>query len=149
MPALAITPVLEDEPGRELVPVAEPAKRTSTGLDLRAINRKAVANWKIVRSYLVDMHGKSLIQSVNPSWVAPDPNRGRPYGTPDPTPRLVMFRGPMPHDADPGLGSWYDVGSGRAGKDLIKLVQYLSGADRRTSALYLRDLCNRIVEIAA
>jgi hypothetical protein len=44
-------------------------------MDLRDINRRAVKNWDFVRDHLIDRQGRSLVRRLNPSYVAPDPNR--------------------------------------------------------------------------
>lgn len=113
--------------------------------DEREINRKAVKQWGVIRNYLVDMHGRSMVRSLNPNHIAPDPNRARPPGAP----QLRELRGPSPWDADGSVGSWADVGTGKRGKDVISLVKYLGECDRRTAAQWLGDLVSRIVEIPA
>jgi hypothetical protein len=98
--------------------------------------------------YLVGMHGRpgGEIRALNPANAPLDPNRARPHGLP----QLKEFRGPSPYDTDGSVGSWVDVGTGAPGKDVISLIEYLSGgADRRICADYLGRLVDRLVEVAA
>jgi hypothetical protein len=114
--------------------------------DEREINRKAVKHWGVIRNYLVDMHGRSMVRSLNPNHIAPDPNRARPPGTP----QLKEFRGPAPWQPDGSIGSWVDLGTGQSGKSVVDLVVYLAdGVDRRTAADFLAALVDRIAIVEA
>jgi hypothetical protein len=76
--------------------------------------------------------------------VMPEAGRPRVHGLP----QLREMRGPSPYEDDGGPGAWRDLGTGKSGKDLISLIEYLSnGADRRACADFLSRLCDRMVVI--
>jgi hypothetical protein len=130
-----------DEPAAPAAPT-----RAKPRYDEREINRKAVKHWGIIRNYLVDMRGRSMVRSLNPNYIAPDPNRARPPGCP----QLKEFRGPAPWQPDGSIGAWVDVGTGQSGKSVVDLVIFLAdGVDRRVAADFLAELVSRIVEVAA
>jgi hypothetical protein len=124
-----------------------PSPPSIAGLDRRSINRKAVKNFAIVRDYLIDQKGRSLICGLNPSYIPDDPNRGRPYGVPDPRPQLKEFRGPSPFEENGGPGAWMDYGTGKQGPDVISLVMYIGTCDNKIATNWLRDLTDRLAEI--
>jgi hypothetical protein len=114
--------------------------------DEREINRACVRHWGLIRNYLVDMHGRSMVRSLNPNHIAPDPNRARPLGCP----QLRELRGPSAWDADGSIGSWADVGTGQSGKSVVDLVVYLADeVDRRVAADFLAELVSRIATVEA
>jgi hypothetical protein len=134
------SPIVDAEPGAAPVPVLDKA-----AIDRREINRKAVRLWPVIRDYIVDRNGRSLICSLDPSFVAGDQNRGRPYGHPDPRPQLREFRGPSPNDG--GHGAWQDYGTGKSGADCISIIEMLGNCSRDVATNYLRDLVGRLVEL--
>ena len=112
--------------------------------DLRAINRRAVALWPSLHDHIVGLNGRPLgdVLRLNPAYVAQDPGRARPPGSP----QLKEFRGPSSYERDGGPGAWRDLGTGKSGQDLVSLIEYLSdGADRRVCADFLSRLCDRMV----
>jgi len=112
--------------------------RPST-FDAREVNRRAVKHWPVVHNMLVDMHGRPLgdvMRLGNPALFI-DPNKRRPEG-----PRLVELRGPSPVNF-----SWCCLGNGAKGDDVIDLVAYLGGCDRRTAGEFLKGLTDRLVEV--
>jgi hypothetical protein len=139
---LARLEIVADEPVAAPAPVLDKA-----AIDRREISRKVVKFWPVIRDYLVDRSGRSLVRHLDPKYVTDDPNRGRPYGVPDPRPQLRELRGPMPWLADGTTGSWMDVGTGKRGDDPISLVEYLGQCDRKTATTFLKELTDRMVEL--
>jgi hypothetical protein len=110
--------------------------------DAREINRKARKYFVLLHSAIADLHGRptqEIRRLANPSF-ADDPSRRRQPGGP----QLSMFSGP-------GIdGEWCCRGNGASGKDLVSLIQYLSGGcEYRVAADWLSDFVNRIVEVPA
>jgi hypothetical protein len=123
-----------------------PTTTTTTTLDSREINRRAVALWPILRDHLVDLRGRPVgdLLRLSPNYIAQEAGRARPPGSP----QLKEFRGPSSSELDGGPGAWRDVGTGQSGPDLVSLIVYLSGgADRRACAVFLSRLCDRMVVI--
>jgi hypothetical protein len=142
MAALNLAIVADDEPV-----AAEPVLDRAS-IDRRDINRKAVKFWPLIRDFVVDRNGRSMICHLNPAFVPTDPNRGRPYGVPDPRPQLREFRGPMPWLNGVEGGAWVDYGTGKSGPDCISIIEMLGNCDRKTATTFLRDLVDRCAEIA-
>jgi hypothetical protein len=140
---LARLEMVADEP---VTPAAHAPVLDRAGLDRRSINRKAVRLWPVIRDYLIDRSGRSLICHLDPAFVPSDPNRGRPYGVPDPRPKIQQLRGPSPYELDGGPGSWQDVGTGKQGPDCISIIEMLGNCSRDVATNYLRDLVDRLVE---
>jgi hypothetical protein len=140
---MLISPVLDGDTAHA-APVAAPSK---SDLDRREVNRRAVKFFATIRPMLTDMHGFSLIRHLGPNPPAPSPN-GRVRGAPGA--KIDMFRGPSPYEnADgSGPGAWVDVGTGASGSDLISLIETLGECDRKTATTFLKDLTDRLVEIA-
>jgi hypothetical protein len=137
-----------DVDDEQAAPAAQRAK--AAGYDERAIGRACVRHWDVVQHHLFDWKGlpTSDVQRLNPANKPIDHNRGRPYGVPDPRPRLIEFRGPD-HRPDT-LGAWNSLGNGAKGDSLIDLVIFLSGGcERRAAGEFLRDIAARIVEVPA
>jgi hypothetical protein len=60
-----------------------------------------------------------------------------------------MFRGPSPFEGEGGgPGAWFDIETGASGADCISIIEYLGECDRKTATTFLRDLTDRLVEIA-
>ena len=137
-----------DAPAAPAAPAPKLDRRAK--YDEREINRACIRHWEVVRFWLADWKGKPTadVRRLNPTNTPLDPNRGRPYGVPDVSPRLIEFRGP---DYRPDiLGAWDSLGNGAKGDCLIDLVVYLSGGcDRRVAGEFLRDLVAKIVEVPA
>lgn len=123
------------------------------GYDEREIVRACIKHWEVVRHWLADWKGRPSadVRRLNLANKPIDRNRGRPYGEPDVSPRLVEFRGPYPfEDGRETLGSWHCLGNGARGDSLVDLVVYLSGGcDRRVAGEFLRDLVAKIVLVPA
>jgi hypothetical protein len=113
--------------------------------DAREINRRGVQLWPVLRDHLVGLNGRPTgeVRRLNPNYVAQDPGRARPSGSP----QLREFRGPSSYELDGGPGAWRDVGTGKGGPDLISLIEYLGQTDRRTAADFLKSICSRLVEV--
>ena len=138
---LAISPIVDDEPPASAATAPKldkPAK-----YDARAINRRAVQLWPVLRDHIVGLKGFPVgdICRLSPAYIAQDPGRARPPGSP----QLKEFRGPSPHENDGGPGAWRDLGTGASGPDLISLIEFLGQTDRRTAADFLERLCGRMV----
>jgi hypothetical protein len=111
--------------------------------DSRDLSRRSIQNWAWVWHSMVDQHGRPLgeIQKLNPAYVEPKPGVHRHNA-----PRLVEFRGPASY---PNEGAWHCLGNGAQGDDCVDLVAFLGECDRRTAALWLSSLLNRIKTVAA
>jgi hypothetical protein len=110
--------------------------------DAREVNRKALKHWSVLAHMIYDFNGRALgeIAQLNENYVQQDPGRRRQAG-----PRLIELRGPSSWDG----GSWHCLGGdGARGDDVISLVQYLGECDYRTAADFLKNLTDRLVEIA-
>ena len=116
-----------------------------TTFDCRAVNRRAVALWPSLRDHIVGLNGRPTgdVIRLNPANVLPEPGRVRAPGSP----QLKEFRGPSPREDEGGPGAWRDVGTAASGPDLVPLIVYLSGPDRRVCADFLSRLCDRMVVI--
>jgi hypothetical protein len=139
---LAIRPA-EDEPIAAPAPVPAPTK---SDLDRRKINRLAMKHWQIVKPYLYDIRGHATgPASLDRTWK-PNPNGER---RPD-RPQVGGLMGPAPYEnADgSGPGAWRCHSNGKAGPDIISLVEYLGNTDRSTATYWLKDLVERCAEIA-
>jgi hypothetical protein len=128
----------------EAEPVAAPAPvvEDRATIDRREINRRAVKFWPVIKDYLHDWHGRSLVRHLGPGHIPQDPNRTR-----IPVPTVKELKGPMPWMPDGTTGSWYDVGTGARGDSPIELVMWLGACDNKTATNYLRDLTDRLAEI--
>jgi hypothetical protein len=120
-----------------------PSVEDKATIDRREINRRAVKFWSVVKDHLFDLHGRSLVRQLGPGFVAQDPSK--PH---IPIPTLKEFRGPMPWTPTTEAGSWFDLGTGARGNDLIALVEFLGACDRKVATTFLKDLTDRLVEIA-
>jgi hypothetical protein len=119
---------------------------TADKFDARQINRDAVRLWPVIRDHIVGLNGRPVgdVIRLNPANVLPEPGRARPPGSP----QLKEFRGPSSYELDGGPGAWRDVGTGASGRDLVSLIQHLSGGcDHRAAADFLSRLCDRMVVI--
>jgi len=114
------------------------------GLDTREINRRALKHWAVLYHHLVDFKGHPLddVARLNRNYKQREPGSPRPHNAP----RLVLLRGPNPYDG----GSWLCLGPPAArGDDVIAMIEYLGECDRRTAGNFIKDLTDRLVEIAA
>jgi hypothetical protein len=132
------SPIVDDEPVSAPAPVEDKAT-----IGLRETNRRACKFWSVVKDHLFDLHGRSLVRQLGPGFVPQDPSKPR-----IPIPTLREFRGPMPWTPTTEAGSWFDLGTGARGDDLIALVEFLGACSRPVAAAYLKDLTDRLVEIA-
>jgi hypothetical protein len=135
---MLISPILDGET------VAAPSAPSKSDLDRREINRRAVKYWSTIRPMLIDMRGFSMIRHLGPDPVSTA--NGRIRGQEGP--RVAMLRGPSPFEDGGSVGAWYDLQSGERGADVISLVELLGSCDRKTGTAFLRDLTDRLVEIA-
>jgi hypothetical protein len=131
--------VEDDEPAAS-APVVDKAT-----LDRRALQRKAMKHFAIIRGYIFDRYGRPTgPATLDPNWKA-SPN-GEKW--PDQV-RVTELSGPSPwENADgSGPGAWVSRGTGAAGPDLISLVEHLGSCDRKTATDWLRNLVDRCAEI--
>jgi hypothetical protein len=119
-----------------------PSVEDKATIDRREINRRACKFWSVVKDHLFDWHGRSLIRQLGPGFVPQDPSKPR-----IPIPTLREFRGPMPWTPTTEAGSWFDLGSGARGDDLIALVEHLGACDRKVATAFLKDLTDRLLEL--
>ena len=115
--------------------------RVSARYDEREICRRACKHWRTLYSHLVDLRGTPLgdVDRLDPGYAERPAHYRRQNGR-----RIKILRGPDQSDG----GSWFDVGTGAKGHDVISLVQWLANdCDRRVAAEFLRDLTDRLVEV--
>jgi hypothetical protein len=115
--------------------------------DCRAICRKTVQHWGVIRFLILDLHGRAVgeVRALNPANAPIEPGKARPRNEP----QFKEFRGPSPYEKDGAVGAWLDGGTGASGPDAVSIIEYLSGGcDRRVAADYLKRLTDRMVEVA-
>jgi hypothetical protein len=119
--------MLADEPA----PVLDKA-----GLDRRRVNRLACKHFSLLYATICDRYGRSLIRDIGPGF-RPNPD-GR-VDIRDALPRLLGFNGPNPDESNGGPGAWVCRGNGASGPDVISLIEYMGGVDRKGATEWLRD----------